>query len=384
VRSSRKGYAVRAIGTVSARLRGFTALLALLLLAACGDLPQPFRGQPGAVGALLARPPAYRLAVPPPPAALLSGEEAETYARLLANSLQANDIPAIEGAAWPLDWRVEIVANREGGQVVPRYTVRDADGNPIGELAGRPVALRDWAEGGEPILRRAASDAAPQLATLIARADARRRTGDEAAAGTGGPPVILLRPVRGAPGDGNESLTARMTASLAALGFAVQEQAQGAGFAVEGVVSFTPVGRGLERVEIVWTVSRRDGYDLGRVAQLNEVPAGSLTGMWADVAFVVAEEAAGGVKDVIANAGGLPPPAEAARPGQPPASAPVGRAGGLRLPDPGSPPPVPVPEGATVAPPPEAAAPAAAAAPPPTAPPAATPAANRSRRTAQR
>jgi hypothetical protein len=53
--------------------------------------------------------------------------------------------------------------------------------------------------------------------------------------------------------------------------------------------------------------ARRDGEDLGRVLQLNEVPAGSLNGLWGDVALVVAEEAAGGVRDVIANAGGLTP-----------------------------------------------------------------------------
>ena len=38
--------------------------------------------------------------------------------------------------------------------------------------------------------------------------------------------------------------------------------------------------------------------------QLNEVPARSLDRFWGDVAVVVATEAAGGVRDVIINAGG--------------------------------------------------------------------------------
>jgi hypothetical protein len=38
--------------------------------------------------------------------------------------------------------------------------------------------------------------------------------------------------------------------------------------------------------------------------QLNQVPAGSLNGLWGDVALVVAQEAAGGVHDVIVQQSG--------------------------------------------------------------------------------
>lgn len=279
-------------------------------LPACGDLPQPFRGRPGLVATRLARPPAYRLAVPAPPGALLTDADAGTFAEALAEALMAQEVPAVSGEALPLDWQVETTVRRDGPRIVPRYALRDADGNALGALEGRPVASREWAEGGEDVLRRAATEAAPALAALVARVDAQRRTGDERAAGAG-PPVVLLRPVRGAPGDGNTSLTARMANRLASRGLQVQEQAEGAQFAVTGEVTVAPAGRGLQRVEIVWIVSRRDGYELGRVLQLNEVPTGSLNGLWGDVAFVVADEASGGVMDVIGNAGGLPQPPEA-------------------------------------------------------------------------
>lgn len=302
------------------RRRFAAALGGLAALAGCGDLPQPFRGQPGALGARLARPPAYRLAVPAPEGAMLTDTDAEAYARLLAEALLAQEVPAIEGQPWPLDWQLVITAARDGERIVPRYALRDADGRALGEHPGRAVSFRDWAEGGEDVLRGAATEAAPAIAAMVGRADSLRRTGDEQAVGAG-PPVVLLQPVRGAPGDGNRSLTARMAERLAALGMQVQDTAEGAAFAVQGVVTVTPPERGLQRVEIVWTVSRRDGYDLGRVLQLNEVPNGSLNGLWADIAFVVAEEASGGVRDVIANAGGIvraaPAPQQAAAPGQP-------------------------------------------------------------------
>ena len=304
------------------------------LLAACGDLPQPYRGQPGAVAERLARPPAYRLAVTAPGEALLPDAGAQAYARALTEALVAAEVPAVTGEErLPLDWVVETSATREGREVVPRYILRDADGRQLGTHSGRAVPARDWVEGGEEVLRRAATEAAPALATLVGRADALRRTGDERATGAG-PPVVRLLPVRGAPGDGNRSLTARMGERLAGLGLQVQEEAEGAGFAVQGVVSMTPAGRGLQRVEIVWTVSRRDGYDLGRVLQLNEVPTGSLDGLWADVAFVVADEASGGVRDVIANAGGMPEPSarqEGAAPAAAPASASMTSTGAGRV-----------------------------------------------------
>ena len=285
--------------------------MGLLGLAACGDLPQPFRGQPGQVAARLARPPAYRIAIPPPAGALQTRAQAEAYAEALAGQLMAQEVPAVAGEPWPLDWVVEVSATRQPAGVLPHYRLRDGDGTLLGEASGRMVSTRDWLTGDEAALRRAAADGAQSLATLVARADALRRTGDERTAGAG-PLVVRLLPVRGAPGDGNRSLTARMSEQLAALGFRVQDQSDGAQFAVQGVVEMAAAPRGQQRIEIVWTVQRRDGFDLGRVLQLNEVPAGSLNGLWGDVAFVVANEAAGGIRDVIANAQAAPRPAEGA------------------------------------------------------------------------
>jgi hypothetical protein len=279
------------------------------------------------VASRLARPPAYRLAVLPGASSLQTVEQSQAYARALAEALMGQDVPTVAGDPLPLDWVVDVSATRGPAGIVPRYTLRDGDGVLVGETTGRMVSTRDWVSGDEAALRRAAADAAPALAGLVARADALRRTGDERAVGAG-PPVVRLLPVRGAPGDGNRSLMARMTEQLAQFGFQVQEASDGAEYAVQGTVEVAPAARGQQRIEIVWIVSRRDGYDLGRVLQLNEIPAGSLGGLWGDVAFVVASEAAGGVRDVIANAGRvdqdaspIPPAPAAAGAGATPASA---------------------------------------------------------------
>jgi hypothetical protein len=82
----------------------------------------------------------------------------------------------------------------------------------------------------------------------------------------------------------------------------VQELADGAAFGVTAEVTVSPAPAGQQRVEIQWIVSRRDGEELGRVFQINEVRAASLDRFWGDVAYAAAEEAAGGVQTIIRNA----------------------------------------------------------------------------------
>ena len=60
-----------------------------------------------------------------------------------------------------------------------------------------------------------------------------------------------------------------------------------------------------------WKVADAKGAEAGQVAQLNQVPRGTLAGLWADVALVVAQEAAGGVRDVIRNQTGVRRPTPA-------------------------------------------------------------------------
>ena len=62
-----------------------------------------------------------------------------------------------------------------------------------------------------------------------------------------------------------------------------------------------PAPGNAQRIEVDWLVLDANGKEAGRVVQLNEVPKGMLSLAWGDVAYVVAAEAAGGVKDVIAN-----------------------------------------------------------------------------------
>jgi hypothetical protein len=291
------------------------APLALLLLAtACGDL-RPYAGNAGRNAARLALPPAYRIAVPPPTDVLLTDEATRDLAEAMALALRDAEVAASVSNPLPLDLRLSIVAQRPDSNrntVVPRYTLYTADGVSLASNTGAPVPLAAWATEAPALFKKLGDRDAPGIASLLAGIEASRKANLPDALTGKAPPRLRLVPVRGAPGDGNTALTARMQDFLTRRGLVPQNNAEGADFAVEGHVTLADSGPGLQRVEVLWTITRRDGIELGRVLQMNEVPRGSLNRFWADVAYVVAEEASGGIRDVLSNAGAPPGPQTAA------------------------------------------------------------------------
>lgn len=277
-------------------------LLLPLLLASCGDLPEPFLGNPGANGRILAEPPAPRLAVPPPTNALLSDGASSQFASTLAAGLQALEVPAVAEQAKPTDWRLVASAETRGSDVVPVFDVLDPKGVDKGKAQGVPVPAEAWAAGAPATLNKTAADAAPKISSLltgIQHADPNSLYNRTAR--------IDVAEVTGAPGDGNMSLTKQMRVHLSALGPLVQDNSGGADFIVQGEVRMVPIAGHQQRVEIQWIVKKPDGDERGKVVQLNDIPAGSLDHYWADVADVVATEAAGGVNDVILRQSGREP-----------------------------------------------------------------------------
>lgn len=287
------------------------ALLALALLtplAACGDLPQPFRGNPGLTAQrLAAAPPAPpRLVVPAPPTALLSDDGSKALAALLARDLQLREVPAYAEPGSRYDWVLSVTAKNQGQTIVPVYTVRTPQGKDAGSIQGPPVPLAAWAAATPATLERVAGDAAPRLTAMLARLNTTLQAAD--------PNSLLNRQARvavpevtGAPGDGDVSLTHLMRMRLSKLGETVLDSPPGADFVVQGRVRVVPIGGGQERVEIQWIVSSPTGGERGRVVQLNDVPVGSLNHAWADVADAVTQQASGGVREVVLRQSGRDP-----------------------------------------------------------------------------
>lgn len=276
------------------------ALALLTLVAACGSLPMPFERTPssGPPSSLL-RPPPARIVIPPSTSAGLAQEPARAFAGELAKALQEIEIPATAAGIRNPQYSLLVAGEAEAGQVRLTYSLAGADGRPIASAGGpRPVPAGAWAAANQATLSATAKDAAPAIARMLASVDAARRESTTGALAARLPSTIVA-PITGAPGDGARSLDRAIRAALEREGVVVVEGSATAEFRVTGQVVMAAQPRNQQRVEITWIIARADGLELGRVAQLNEVPRGSLDGLWGDVAPIVADQAAAGVVEVI-------------------------------------------------------------------------------------
>lgn len=289
-------------------------LFLLLLLAGCGGLPQPFFGNPGQEGALLATPPPARLAVPTPSQSLLTDAGSKSWAESTAAALADLALPASFGPTRPGDWTLGLTATARGDDIIPTYEVSDASGTSQGSTEGPPFPAIAWATADPAVLRAAANGAAPRIDALLTRIQAARLRADPNSL-QNRPARVFVAGVTGAPGDGNESLAAGIKRQLATYNIVVQDSPGGADYRLRGEVTTAPGSGGQLKVELDWVVDDARG-ERGRVVQLNEVPGGSLDRYWGDVAVVASQQAAGGIKDVLFNAAGprVGGPADAAPP----------------------------------------------------------------------
>ena len=289
--------------------------LALLFgLTACGDLPEPFLGNPGATARKLARPPTPRLVIPPPGNALLADAASRSFADDLAQALQSRAVPAFVQTPEASDWRLVATADSGAATVVPVFTLLDPQGKERGTARGPAVAARAWEAARPDTLARVASEAAPRIAGLLTSIETARQEADPNSLYHRAARVMVAE-VTGAPGDGDIALTRQMRKHLNVLGPKLQDTPKDVDFTVHGHVHVQPIAHRKERVEIQWVVKDGKGEEVGRVVQLNEIPVGTLDHYWGDVAVVVATEAAGGVEHVIKEHRMVPPnerPAQAA------------------------------------------------------------------------
>jgi hypothetical protein len=281
-------------------------ILLCLLLPSCGDLPEPFLGNPGATARRLAQPMTPLLAVPPGGDTLLPDASSQQLATQIASALQAIEVPAMVRIPASTDWRLVTRAERDGDGVRPLFSIQDPQGKEQGTAEGEVVPLEAWGNADKTLLQQVAAEAAPRIGAVLTGIQVARNKADPGSL-FNRPAKVLVAEVSGAPGDGDQSLTQQMRARLAVLGPIVLTTQTGADFIVQGQVKVVPTVRHQERVEIQWVVKSAVGDERGRVVQLNEIPAGTLSRYWGDVAVVVATEASNGVNDVILRQSGHDP-----------------------------------------------------------------------------
>jgi hypothetical protein len=272
-----------------------------LLISACQPLPHPFANDVPKPGSpMLALRDTATVAIAP----LKGGPRAtaEKLAPAMAEALQKRDIAASDRAmgiaSYQLDGRLQAMP-RFGDKVavVVLWDLRDPSGKSLGVRAERTEAAAGaWQQGKDDAVARLAAASADQIAAML-----RDKAPVEAAAGSG-ETRLAIGSVTGAPGDGGTALASAITALLKHQDLAIVSNPKGdADLLLDAAVTVDKPVAGKQHVKIVWRVRRKNGAEIGTVAQENDVPTGLLDGPWGDVAYTVAVAAQDGIMQLIAR-----------------------------------------------------------------------------------
>jgi uncharacterized lipoprotein YmbA len=274
-------------------------LLAFLFLAACNSPPLPIMGRS------------------PPPVALSPPDSAGIYvlptenapspaaaalAAAMAAALQKANIPASARASNRGSYRLQSIVTVTPGtdgreSISVMWNLHNAAGKLLGSTPSRLDVINDaWQRGDDKLATALAAPAAPAIAQLV-QTDLPLPQGQLM-------PVVALRTVTGAPGDGDRALTRAMGIALQRSNLALATTpADKEDFIVTGTVEVAlPAGQ-KQQVKVTWVLRRPDGSEVGRVKQENSVPMGSLDGAWGGVAYAVTDAAAPGVRRLIEEVG---------------------------------------------------------------------------------
>lgn len=276
--------------------RLFVAVCLIAVLAACSDVPQPFahRNTGDLPIELLTLDDSSGVIVTTIDGA--SPQTSETLARALVAELQASNVPATYESgrlgSYVVSARaIQRVADASHEEILIYWELIDGQGGRVGHYSQRREILNGEWHGSDPeALYHIAAEAAVHLAALIQEPAPGEASGVET--------TLSLRPVIGAPGDGNAALFQAMVYTLTEeteLPLVAEPEAGGRTYTLTGKVEIVAAGKGREHVTISWVLVDPSGEEFGSVDQSNHVRAGSLDGAWGDVAFLVAQNAATGV-----------------------------------------------------------------------------------------
>jgi hypothetical protein len=260
-------------------------LLAIaLLLAACDAGSRPFRHE-GDGGSRLAAPPEGLSVLVEP---ITGMPEGTAVAGAMATALRLAEVPA--STAFGADAGYRLYGVPDGAEVTWRLAATD----------GRQLAAaRSPAATTDPDAPEAGFHVA---AAALARAIRAHQTADlPDGAAVERSPRLFLAPATGAPGDGDRALPLAMRRALSETRLELLDSAAPEAFMLEPQVRLGPAADGRQPIEILWVLSR-DGAEVGRLAQRNAVPAGSLDERWGATAALAARAAAPGVSALLAEA----------------------------------------------------------------------------------
>jgi hypothetical protein len=263
-------------------------VLALLAVAGCGNLPRPFQPDDKPLGQSLLGRTDHAGVIVMPLSGIEDDQQARRFAESLADALRAVDVMAHNGAGKRLSPVLSsYLERRSGDDAVLTLWLSNGAGTEIGahEI---PVRARDLvadAPGRRAAMRALAERVAAELDPERARMRAM--------------PVVHIRRVGGLPAAQAVPLERALAFWLRRAKLEIVERPDAAGVELAGGIGFRDRPPEAVAVEVVWQLLGRDGVELGRITQRNDVPAALLTSGWDEVASAIAESASEGIVDLV-------------------------------------------------------------------------------------
>jgi hypothetical protein len=267
------------------------AILALLVLAACGNLPRPFQPDDKSLANPLLQRAEHAGVVVMPLSGVDDDAQSQDFAVALAAALRGVDVVAHNGAgnrtSPVLSSYLEPAA---GGQGTLILWLSNGAGTDIGTYE-IPVRPRDLLTD-TPARRQAMRGLAERVAAELDPDRARQR----------GMPAVHVQRVGGLPAAQSAALEAAIAFWLRRARLEIAEGPTPGAVVIAGGVVFRDRPEAKVAVDVVWRVLGGDGVELGRLSQQNEVPVAVLSQVWGEVATAIAENATEGIVDLVARA----------------------------------------------------------------------------------
>lgn len=293
--------------------------LALLALALAALLP-----------AACAQPRVESFTLPPPrtlvevaPGQRVGPLQQRQVADLIAAQIREHDVPATSRGIGVADYRVRASFLREGANVRVSFAVTDIQGQPIGSAQSEPGAVDRLTRGDVALFNQMIRPAAPQIAALIRTREGQRASLPAAQAlilPRGGARVALLPP-EAYSADSQRIMDEQTRAALIRYGLVPTDSRDGADYLLRPIAERKGMERGRRRLEFTHDLNRRDGVDIGSIAQVKFVPPAQEGSGFNGLADEISEVAAAGITELVGRTArhnasfhrgraGLPPLAE--------------------------------------------------------------------------
>ncbi|MDG2205532.1 MAG: hypothetical protein P8M79_09810 [Alphaproteobacteria bacterium] len=229
----------------------------------------------------------------------LSAPIAKLLSEAIAQGLVARGIPAMtkggEALRYTLTGRAAERAPDMGEIAIAKihWSLNEKDNEPFSTFS--QDVRGDWRRGSAGVIRSVGTNTARLIADVVEPEDETLKPVQAVSRG------VWVQPVRGAPGDGDKSLTRAIRYALVGAKVAVTSERLAARHILRAEVRVGAPQRGQQAVAISWTLTSSDGRKVGNAVQRNAVPAGTFDGRWGETAVIIATAAVGGIKEVLAQ-----------------------------------------------------------------------------------